>query len=408
MNLTRREFLIRAGQLGSAVALSEYALRKSPSTSASGMPLAQQEIPGKEDMVVYTTRPFNLGTKLQYQRTFITPNKHFYVRNHYGTPGLDLPAIDINAWRLIIEGEVDNPLILTFDDLKRFEPVTLTTWLQCFGNGRSFFDPPASGTPWRYDSIAQAVWKGVRLRDVLLAASPKVGAKHVASQGHDDPPSGAEPFIRSIPLEKAIDPNTLLVYEMNGEPLPILNGFPVRLLVPGWGGSASVKWLKRIIVLKEEWSGRFMQRAYRIPAGPVEPGATVDLQDMITATRQPVNSFLTSHAGGETVPAGTVLLTGVAYSGETGIERVEVSVDGGQTWRPATIVRPGPATPLSQAALLWYQWACLWDASPGQYVLQCRAFDWLGRTQPTTQRDIPWNPLGYNYNKVQSITVTVQ
>ena len=398
MSLKRREFLARLGQASAAIALSKYAI----APGDLGQALAQ-EIPGKEDMIVHATSPFLLETKLQYLRTFITPNKHFFVRNHYPAPRLD-----IETWQLTIEGEVETPLTLKFGDLKQFGEVTLTTWLQCFGNGRSFFVPRASGTPWRYGAIGQAVWKGVRVRDVLLKAGLKVGAKHVASQGYDEPPPGAEPFIRSIPLEKALDPNTLLVYEMNGEPLPLLNGYPVRLLVTGWGGSASVKWLRRMIVTKEEWPGRFMQVAYRVPAGPTPPGANIDSKDMITATRQPVNSFFTSHQGGETLPAGEVRLTGVAYSGETGIDRVEVSIDDGP-WRPARIVQPDPSTTTaSQRALSWHHWEFSWQASAGKHVLACRAFDWLGRTQPTEQRDIPWNPLGYNYNAIQRIEVTVQ
>ncbi len=396
MSLNRREFLTRLGQAGAAMALSKYA------RGDFDMALAQ-EVPGKEDVIVHSTSPFLLETKLQYLRAFITPTKHFFVRSHYG-----LPTLDIRTWQLTIEGEVENPLTLKFGDLRQFGEVTLTTWLQCFGNGRSFFVPRASGTPWRYGAIGQAVWKGIRVADVLGKAKPKLGAKHVAAQGYDDPVAGAEPFIRSIPLGKALDPNTLLVYEMNGEPLPLLHGYPVRLLVPGWGGSASVKWMRRMIVTKEEWSGRFMQSAYRVPAGPTEPGAAIEQRDMITATRQPVNSFFTSHQGGETLPAGEVRLTGIAYSGETGIDRVEVSIDDGP-WRPARIVQPDPATTTaSQRALSWHHWELSWQASAGKHVLACRAFDWLGRTQPTEQRDIPWNPLGYNYNAIQRIEVTVQ
>lgn len=394
--MTRREFLAVSGGVGVALTLGGSEFRRS-------LGLAQQPIPGKEDMIVHSTNPSILETKLQYLRSFITPNKHFYVRSQYPTP-----TIDLSRWQLSIEGEVERALTFKFDDLKQFEEVTLTTWLQCFGNGRSFFVPRASGTPWRYGAIGQAVWKGVRMRDLLLRAGLKVGAKHVASQGYDDPPEGAEPFIRSIPLEKALDPNTLLVYEMNGEPLPLLNGYPLRLLVPGWGGSASVKWLRRMIVTKEEWPGRFMQQAYRVPVIPTEPGARVDQRDMVAATRQPVNSFFTSHAGGETLKAGEILLTGVAYSGETGIDRVEVSVDGGQSWQRATITQPAPGTPPAQALWMWHHWEYRWRATAGKHTLLCRAYDWLGRTQPTNQRDIPWNPLGYNYNAVQTIEVTVE
>ncbi|MCX8103718.1 MAG: sulfite oxidase [Candidatus Bipolaricaulota bacterium] len=398
--MTRREFLARTGQVGTVIALSSIAMNET---------VPAQEIPGKQDMIAHTATPggpYNLETKLPYLRSFFTPNQNFFVRMHYPLPKPE--QLDPANWRLSIEGEVENPYTVSFAELtKNFEQVTLITWLQCFGNGRSFFVPRPSGNPWKYGAIGQAIWKGVRVRDLLLKATLKIGAKHVASQGYDDPPQGAEPFIRSIPLEKALDPNTLIVYEMNGEPLPLLNGYPVRLLVPGWGGSASVKWLKRMIVTKEEWPGRFMQQAYRIPAAPVPPGAQIDPKDMITATRQPVNSFFTSHAGGETIQAGEILLTGIAYSGETGIAQVEVSTDGGQMWRPAQIVRPDASVPIQQRAWMWYHWEFRWQASAGTHTLLCRATDWLGRTQPADQRDVPWNPLGYNYNAIQRITVTV-
>ncbi len=248
----------------------------------------------------------------------------------------------------------------------------------------------------------------MRLRDVLLKAGLKIGAKHVAAQGYDQPAEGAPPFTRSIPLEKALDPNTLLVYEMNGEPIPVLNGFPLRVLTPDWGGSASCKWLRKLTLLKEEVVGNFMQNAYRMPATPVQPGTKVDPKDMITATRQPVNSFFTSHAGGETIKAGTVKLAGIAYAGEVSIERVEVSTDGGKTWAAATLLAPAVKPGPGQAALLRSQWEINWAATAGKQSLMVRAFDGLGRGQPTEQRLIPWNPSGYNFNAVQKIDITVE
>jgi DMSO/TMAO reductase YedYZ molybdopterin-dependent catalytic subunit len=404
MSLNRREFLIRTGQTGAAFTLGSYALTSLASESSLPPTLAQQQtFPGKEDMIVQSASVPLLETKLQYLRSFQTPNKNFFVRHHYAAPN-----VDPKNWTLTVEGEVDSVLTVNFDELKKFEEVTLTTWLQCFGNGRSFFNPGASGTQWKYGAVGQAIWKGVRMRDVLLKAGLKIGAKHVAAQGYDQPAEGAAPFIRSIPLEKALDPNTLLVYEMNGEPLPLLNGFPVRVLTPGWGGSASCKWLRKLTVLKEEFVGNFMQNAYRMPATPVQPGTKVDPKDMITATRQPVNSFFTSHAGGETIKAGTVKLAGLAYSGETDIERVDVSTDGGKTWVAANLLDPTVKPGAGQAALLWTQWEYNWAATSGKQSLMVRALDSLGRIQPGDQKLIPWNPSGYNFNAIQKIDVTVE
>lgn len=404
MSLNRREFLAHTGQAGVTLALGSYAFTQRFNDQDSGIALAQQPtFPGKEDMIVQSATVPLLETKLQYLRSFNTFNKNFFVRHHYSAP-----TVDIKAWTLTIDGEVDNTLTLNLDDLKKFEEVKLTTWLQCFGNGRSFFIPSASGTQWKYGAVGQAIWKGVRMGDVLLKAGLKVGAKHVSAQGYDQPPEGAAPFIRSIPLEKALDPNTLLAYEMNSEPLPLLNGFPVRVLAPGWGGSASCKWLRKLTLLKEEFSGNFMQNAYRIPATPVQPGTKVDPKDMITATREPVNSFFTSHSGGETIKAGAVKLTGVAYSGETAIERIEVSTDGGKTWAAATILPAAVQPGAGQAAYLWAQWDFNWNATVGKQSLMVRALDALGRSQPTDQRFIPWNPSGYNFNAVQKIDVTVE
>lgn len=220
-------------------------------------------------MRVISRSPINLEAPIEQLRTWITPGDAFFVRLHL--PGY--ARLSQEGWDVSISGEATRPLRLGFADLRRFDPVDLVAWLQCAGNRRGHFQPRAAGGRWDRGAVGNARWRGVWLRDVLLAAAPTVRAHHVAFEGAD-PHGDAPPYVRSIPIEKALDPNTLLVYEMNGQPLPLLHGFPVRALVPGWVGSANVKWLRVIHLVPDEWNGPYMKDLCRINAVPIDPADT--------------------------------------------------------------------------------------------------------------------------------------
>jgi sulfite oxidase len=338
--LTRRALLYRSGAiagvaaLGGASAIARDAFAQEPT------------IPGvAPGMKVISRSPINLETPIPPLRTWITPNDWFFVRLHL--PGY--AQLNRDAWQMTVDGEVGQPLRLGWGDVGRFTHVELTAWLQCAGNRRGHFQPKAAGGQWDRGAVGNARWSGVRLRDVLLSANPTVKAHHVAFEG-SDPNGAAPPYVRSIPIEKALDPNTLLVFEMNGQPLPVLHGFPVRALVPGWVGSANVKWIRALHLVEQEWNGPYMKDLYRINPVPINPTdkSFNFSQDFVPTTVFPVYSFFTAPVTGETVRAGSATVTGVAYAGETGITTVEVSMDGG-AWRPARITTPG-------SAYAWYQW----------------------------------------------------
>jgi DMSO/TMAO reductase YedYZ molybdopterin-dependent catalytic subunit len=228
------------------------------------------------------------------------------------------------------------------------------------------------------------------MKDVLQRAGVNSNGRHVLFKGLDEPPGKVPPFLRSIPLEKAMDPDTLLAMQMNGSPLLKHHGYPVRALVPGWIGAASCKWLAEIRVLDREFDGNFMKPGYRMPNQPVVPGGEVNVADTTAITRLYVKSIFTRPADGRKVKVGaSVPLSGAAWAGDAEVAKVEISPDNGQTWQPARLGR-------EQAKYAWRFWQYAWKpAVPGAYVLIVRAIDGLGRTQPT---QAPWNPSGYLWN----------
>jgi len=386
--LTRRALLVRSGAMAGAAALGgSWALVRDALAQESGIPGVA---PG---MKVISRSPINLETPIPQLRTWITPNEWFFVRLHL--PGY--AQLSRDTWQISVDGAVGQPLRLGWADLQRFTHVELTAWLQCAGNRRGHFQPTAAGGQWDRGAVGNARWSGVPLRDLLLSANPTVKAHHVAFEGSD--PNGASPpYVRSVPIAKALDPNTLLVFEMNGQPLPILHGFPVRALVPGWVGSANVKWIRAIHLVEQEWNGPYMKDLYRINPVPINPAdkSYNFSQDFIPTTVFPVYSFFTNPVTGDVLTAGSVTFTGVAYAGETGITTVEISLDGGP-WRPAQITMPG-------SAYAWYQWAFPTTLASGRHELAVRATDWRGRMQPRTAL---WNPQGYFNNSWDVLAVTV-
>jgi DMSO/TMAO reductase YedYZ molybdopterin-dependent catalytic subunit len=294
---------------------------------------------------------------------------------------------------------VERPRAFTLQELRQFEPVTITAVVQCSGNGRAFYRPKVPGVQWERGAVGNAQWTGVRLRDVLAMAGVKEPAQHVQLQGADRPVVATVPlFVRSIPLTKALHPDTILAYEMNGRPLPLLHGAPLRVIAPGWMADSCTKWLTEITVQAEEAQGYYMQTAYRVPVQPLEPGASSNGQATVPVEAMVVKSLIAAPGEGETVKAGPVTIQGVAWGGEAKVVKVEVSFDEGRTWEQARLI--GEDHPYA-----WRQWQFLWRVkTAGTVTIVCRATDARGETQPASS---PWNPSGFLWNGWDRITVTV-
>ena len=340
-------------------------------------------------MRVMTEKPLNAETPIESLRPWITDNTVFFKRNQ--GQFMEKP-LKLSEWRLTVEGLVEEKLSLTFEDLRRMPKVELANTLECSGNSRSLLKEKASGNPWTIGGVGNAIWGGIWLKHVLQKAGLKDNAKHISFEGLDEPLGSAGiKFIRSIPLEKA-NATTLLAYEMNGEPLPLKHGYPLRALALGWTGANCVKWLHKITVLDRPYEGHFMDNVYRIFQKGEDPKSGVIVQDIV------VKSIIFEPLNGESLPAGVVAIRGAAYAGEAGIDRVDISVDEGQTWNPAKLMG-------MEQTYAWRHWEFLWDVrQPGEYTIMARAKDTRGRQQPETAL---WNVLGYANNGIHEHAIAV-
>jgi DMSO/TMAO reductase YedYZ molybdopterin-dependent catalytic subunit len=359
---------------------------------ATSLPLLSVDRP-KQNMIIRSVRPEDFEMPLEGFGSWITPVEHFFVRTH-----LFKPSIDVAKWQLRIDGEVNQPVTLSMEELKKFPRAELVSVLECAGNGRAFYQPTVIGLQWRYGAVGNARWSGVRLADVLHKAGLKSSAKHILFNGADVPIGTMPDFERTIPLNKALDSDTLLATEMNGEALPSSHGFPLRLVAPGWAGDSWVKWITNIQVLDKEFEGFFMKTAYRHPVHPVSPGATVDPAEMTPVEAVGPKSLIAAPAQDARLPQSEVRIHGAAWSGGSPITRVDVSTDNGRNWHPAKLGA-------DRAKYAWRLWETTWKpAGPGSYVLMARATDESGDTQPLSQE---WNPSGYLWNVVQQVRVDV-
>src|SRR5215470_597615 len=384
--LSRRDFL---QQLSVAFTAAEFLPRSLRAEDSSIY------IPGKEGMIVRSARFLDLEMPMEFLKTWITPGPHFFVRNHMHEP----TGLDPSTWALTISGEVENPLTLGLAVLEKLEPHTVINTLECAGNGRAFQQPHVPGVQWERGAVGTARFSGPRLRDLLHRAGVKSTGKHVMFRGLDEVPGKVPPFIRSIPIEKAVDADTLIALEMNSAPLTKHHGFPARTLVSGWIGAASCKWLTEIKVLDKEFEGNFMKPGYRFPNQPVQPGADVSPDDTHSITALGVKSIMAAPNDSSTVRTRTVHIHGAAWAGEADVTRVDVSTDGGLTWHAAQL-----GTEKSKYA--WRLWNYSWHAPrPGEYTILSRATDSQGRTQPETAA---WNPSGYLYNAIDKAKIHVQ
>jgi len=355
--------------------------------------------PQKAPLILLTDRPVQLETPRHYFRTVFTPNEAFYVRWHLeGIPN----RVDLKQWKLQVQGNVNKPLALSLADLtEKFKPVSVAAVNQCSGNSRSRLQPRVPGAQWGNGAMGNALWTGVRLREILDMAGVKAGSLQVQFQGLEtgQGPAGTASniFQKSLDLANPVVDECVVAYLMNGEPLPMLNGFPMRLVVPGYFATYWMKCLSWIRVLDAPDENYWMKTAYRVPDTPRGNTTPEEVKagkvKTIPIERFPVRSFLISPDGTSKIPAGLgVTLRGIAFSGFARVTRVEISDDGGKTWADATLGE-------DHGAYSFRTWEAPWKAkSPGRYSLAVRATDEKGNSQP----DEPvWNPGGYLWNRIE-------
>lgn len=363
------------------------------------------EFPGKDKgLVVLGEKPLVAETPEALLDDDTTPVEKFFIRNNGQIPD---PVKDADAWRFGIEGEVDKPLDLSLGDLKaRYKLHTHRMVLECGGNGRSSFQPAARGNQWTNGGAGCAEWTGVRLADLFKAAGLKPTARFTAHYGADPHLSGdakREALSRGMPLAKAMQNEVLVAWAMNGEPLTNIHGGPVRLIVPGWPGSLSHKWLKRIVLRDKEHDGQGMGgTSYRVPTVPIVPGSNVDgKENFKNLESMPVRSILTAPANGTRLAKGTreIVLRGAAWAGDYGVKRVDVSLDFGQSWKKMTLAPP-------RNRFDWTRWTGkLALPSDGYFEIWTRATDERGLMQPHVAAN--WNPQGYGANPMHRIAILV-
>jgi len=390
-NFTRRDFLKTTGMVSAMAAVGTLPME----LLAAEKPLIT--FPDKTELLLLTSRPPQLETPIHYFRELITPNEALFVRWHIS----DIPTrVDLGTWRLNVGGHVKQPLSLSLRELKaRFEKISYTAVIQCSGNGRNLFDPRVPGGQWGNGAMGNVTWTGARLKDILQAAGLKAGSVAVGFNGLDGPPMKTVPdFVKGLPVDEALGEDLMVAYEMNGQRLPMLNGFPVRLVVPGWYATYWVKSLSDITVLDKPFEGFWMKTAYRIPDNPcacVPPGAKPAKSTPIS--RMNTRSLIITPGDGEKVPVGKEIeVMGLAFSGGYGIKDVLVSADGGRTWVETRLGKD-----LGKYA--WVQWRCRWrPTKTGTFTLMARATNTIGESQPSESL---WNPGGYRWNKIERITV---
>jgi DMSO/TMAO reductase YedYZ molybdopterin-dependent catalytic subunit len=409
--LDRRQFV-----RGTAAALTAFGSRSWPiqlvqaqsiAPGAEGLPAGAVEsailhaLPGKRPLIKRTFRPPNYETPIDVFNEAFTPNDAFFVRYHLPA----IPEVRAEQWQLTIGGAaVHQPLTLTLRELQEgFEQVEIAAVCQCSGNRRGLFQPHVPGVQWGYGAMGNAVWRGVRLKDVLHKAGLKPEALEVVCDGADHGVIDQTPdFVKSLPVWKALDDTTLIAFAMNGAPLPHWHGHPARIVVPGWTATYWVKQVTSIHIVAKPFEGFWMKTAYRIPKGSFplvdrfisqEGDANTPITEMV------VNSLITNLTNGQHVKSGEAIeVKGIAWDGGYGIQRVDVSIDAGATWRAATL-----GTDLGKFS--WRQWTYRFQAGQsGQQTLMAKATNRVGATQTFA---LIANPAGYHHNVVQQLTLDV-
>jgi DMSO/TMAO reductase YedYZ molybdopterin-dependent catalytic subunit len=398
--ISRRDFMTASLVAGGMVPFGSPAALARPIPEPQDSSSSLIALPGKKPLIKRAFRPPNFETPLAELRTPYTSNEAFFVRYHLSV----IPEIEPRTWRLQVGGtSLARRLALSLDDLKaRFEHVAVTALNQCSGNRRGLFTPRVPGVQWGYGAMGNARWAGVRLRDVLREAGLKAHALEISFNGADTAVlPGTPDFAKSLPIERALDENVLIAFEMNGRPLPHWNGAPARLIVPGWTATYWVKHLTEINVEPQAFTGFWMQDSYRVPTG-LFPGASFASQaraDSTPITEILVNSLVTSHVNGERLARGaSAELSGWSWDGGSGIEAVDVSMDGGRSWRAATLGQD-----LGRYSWREFRWR-LDTARPGPLEISVRARSRSGAIQPQV---LTANPSGYHHNVIQSLRLDV-
>jgi sulfite oxidase len=382
-----------------------------PAALAQGAPAAPAvakgpqylKFPGKDDkLVLLGDRPLVAETPEHLLDDDTTPTSKFFVRNNGQIPDA---AKEPDAWKMTVDGEVNNKLELTLGELKaKFKPVTQRMVLECGGNGRSFFTPTARGNQWTNGGAGCAEWTGVRLSDVLKAAGVKSSAVFTGHYGSDKSlaDGSKDALSRGVPIKKAMDGSNLIVFAMNGEPLPNIHGGPVRLVIAGWPGSVSAKWFTRLWVRDKYHDGPGMgATSYRVAIKPMVPGDKPVDGNFRDLESMPVRSIITSPANGTKLPAGSkeVKLRGAAWAGDNTVRQVDVSIDFGATWVRARVEKP-------KNKYDWQRWtASVKLPSDGYFEIWTRGTNSKGEMQPHIAGS--WNPQGYGGNPMHRVAVLV-
>ena len=399
--LTRRRLLGQAGIAGlTALAAPAWAqtMVTLPLPGGPGERSVTTGFPQKGAMILQRTRPPLLETPFEvFDKGVFTPNDRFFVRWHWSV----IPtSVDVDSFRLNVHGHVNQTLSLTLKDILALPRVELAAVNQCSGNSRGFFQPRVPGGEWGNGAMGNARWTGVRLKDVLDRAGVKPGAVQVRLKGLDTPPVADGPdFMKSLAVDHARDGEVMIAYAMNGEQLPLLNGFPLRVIVPGWYATYWVKMLSDIEVLDGPDTNFWMKTAYTIPDTPhadMKPGQ-VDVK-MIPINRLNPRSFITNITSGTTIPAGKPApVRGIAFGGDSGVKRVDFSADGGKTWHAAHLGK-------DEGKYSLRRWETRFTpAAKGDYTLMVRCTNASGEAQPAQAN---WNPAGFMRNIIESTPVS--
>ena len=398
--LTRRFLLGQAGVAGLALATAPAWAQTTVDLGLPGGPNTRPittSFPQKTAMILQRSRPPLLETPFEvFDKGVFTPNNEFYVRWHWAV----IPTeVDVDKFRLAVRGHVNEVLSLSLQQIMSLPRVEMAAVNQCSGNSRGFFEPRVAGGEWANGAMGNARWIGVRLKDVLDRAGVKAGAVQVRFNGMDEPVVSDGPdFMKSLDIDHARDGEVMIAYGMNGEQLPLLNGFPLRLVVPGWYATYWVKMLDDIEVLDRPDDNFWTKTAYTIPDTPhadMKPGETG--VRMVPINRMVPRSFITNIKSGETVQAGApALVRGIAFGGDTGVGRVDLSIDGGKTWLAAQLSKDG-------GKYSFRQWeARLTLPAKSNYTLMVRCTNSDGVAQPAQSN---WNPSGFMRNVIEAIPV---
>jgi DMSO/TMAO reductase YedYZ molybdopterin-dependent catalytic subunit len=404
MMRTRRDVLVGMGATGLALGMPRafaQGLNLDPALPAGVRSIAiLDKLPGKVPLIKLAWRPPNFETPVSHFRTTITPNDAFFVRYHLA----DIPEVDAKSWRLKVGGEgAERTAEFTLDDLKDMPAHEVVAVCQCSGNRRGLFHPHVPGVEWGRGAMGNARWRGAKLKDVLDKAGLKKEAIEIVADGADKAVLDKTPdFVKSVPVWKAMEADAIVAYEMNGAPIPHWNGFPARLIIPGWTATYWVKHVTSLTPVTKPYDGFWMKSAYRIPKGKfplVDRFISQETETNTPITEMVVNSMITSHEDGASIPGGSgnVAVSGIAWDGGYGIAKVETSVDGGKSWDLARL-----GDDLGRYSFRPWSADIAAPAKGAKLAVMARASNKIGQTQVS---DLILNPPGYHHNVIQTITL---